>query len=250
MRRSIGSALEATTVLTTISSFVTRAPLKAAVHSAALQFTWDSRALAIADHDTVTLVPMHDGQPQQVAVPGAQALAAFADQIWIATRDGVLVQLARDGQRIGQCTLPADPDALLLPATVGPSAALWTSNPLQLVVDSPDEDGAGEIHSVMGTLDGAILVAGRRCAHYAGGRLMLPSGLVVSLEHGVRVTGGTTVLDGTALAVVGEHPRGRTLSIISLQGGRVLRSLNVPLGTMKSIMRRGLLQLRGCVDDA
>ena len=25
---------------------------------------------------------------------------------------------------------------------------------------------------------------------------------------------------------------------------------NVPLGTMKSIMRRGLLQLRGCVDDA
>jgi RNA polymerase sigma-70 factor (ECF subfamily) len=42
----------------------------------------------------------------------------------------------------------------------------------------------------------------------------------------------------------------RTAFFDGLTDAELAERKNVPLGTMKSIVRRGLLQLRGCVDDA
>src|SRR5512140_2011664 len=109
--------------------------MKTIVHSSQLQFTRDGRTLVVVEPDAVTLIELRDDARQRIALPGAQAIAAFADQIWVATRAGAVIRFARDGRQLEEHAVPTDPSALLIPTTIGPPAALWTARAPVMVLD-------------------------------------------------------------------------------------------------------------------
>jgi hypothetical protein len=133
--------------------------MKLPVHSSQLQFTRDGRTLVIAAPDAIALLALGSDERRQVAISGVQAVAAFADQIWVATRGGQLVRLTGDGRPLDRHALPADPDAQLIPAAIGPPAARWTARPPLALVDD-----LGALAIAPGPSDAAIPIAGRRFA--------------------------------------------------------------------------------------
>lgn len=74
--------------------------MRTLIHSSRLQFTRDGRTLIVAEPDAVTLVELRDDTRRQIAIPGVQAVAAFADQVWVATQAGAVIRLARDGRQL------------------------------------------------------------------------------------------------------------------------------------------------------
>jgi hypothetical protein len=205
------------------------------IHSSQLQFTRDGRTLAVAEADAVTLVELHGEGRRRIPISGVQAVAAFADQVWVATRTGALIRLASDGRQLDEHALPVDPDAVLIPTTIGAPAALWTARePVMLV------DDLGSLASISTNIDAAIPIAGRRFATYAGPRLTLPAGLSTTPALGGRITGGGVVLEGTSLALIAEHVRGRDMVVLALASGRILQTVAVLPGTVRFAARRGL----------
>jgi hypothetical protein len=209
--------------------------MKATVQSGQLQFTRDGRTLVVAEPDAVTLVELRGDARRRIAIPGVQAVAAFADQVWVATRTGALIRLTGDGRPLDEHALPIDADGLLIPTTIGGPAALWTGGePVMLV------DDLGTLATIPSHGDTAIPIAGRRFARYAGPRLTLPAGTAVTLASGAQIAGGSVVFEGTSLALVAEHPRGRDIIVLALASGRILQTLALPPGTVRIAARRGL----------
>jgi hypothetical protein len=209
--------------------------MKTSVHSSQLQFTRDGRTLVVAEPDGVAFVEVRGDGRRRIAIPGVQAVAAFADQVWVATRTGALIRLGTDGRRLDEHALPIDPDGLLIPATIGGPAALWTGREAVALLDA-----LGSLAIVPGDLDAAIPIAGRRFVRSAGPRLTLPAGTTVTLAGAVQIAGGSVIIDGTSLALVAEHPRGRDLIVVALASGRALQRVALPPGTVRIAARRGL----------
>jgi hypothetical protein len=70
--------------------------------------------------------------------------------------------------------------------------------------------------------------------------LTLPAGTAVTLASGAQIAGGSVVFEGTSLALVAEHPRGRDIIVLALASGRILQTLALPPGTVRIAARRGL----------
>lgn len=204
-------------------------------HSSQVQFTRDGRTLVVAEPDAVTLVGLRGDRGRRIPMPGVQAIAAFADQIWVATRAGALIRLARDGRKLDEHALPADPDGVLIPTTIGAPSALWSARESMMLVDD-----LGALAIIPSHVDAGIPVAGRRYAHFAGPRLTIPSGRSTTLAHGLRITGGSVVLEGASLALITEHACGRALAIFALATGCSLQTVDLPEGTVRIAARRGL----------
>ena len=205
------------------------------VHSSQVQFTCDGRTLVVAEPDSITLVEVRGDGRRRIAIPGVQAVAAFADQVWVATRTGTLIRLARDGRQLDEHALPIDPDGVLIPTTIGGPSALWAARDSVMLVDD-----LGSLAIVPSHRDAGIQVAGRRFAHYAGLRLTLPTGLSTTLPSGLRITGGSVLSAGTSIALIVEHGRGRDLVVLALPGGRPLQTIGLPPGTIRIASGRGL----------
>lgn len=204
-------------------------------HSSRLQFTRDAALLAVAGTDEVVLVEPRGRIRRRIPVPDVQAIAAFADQIWVATGRGILQRFATDGRRLDEQALPIGSCGTLVPTTIGGPAALWTGHEPMMLLDD-----LGLLVRARVSTDAAIPIAGRRVAHHAGPRLTLPAGTVVALADGAQVAGGSVILDGTSLAVVAEHPRGRDVVVLALASGRVIQRIALPPGMVRVAARRGL----------
>jgi hypothetical protein len=214
------------------------------VHSSELQFTRDGSTLAIAERDGVTLVQLRDQRRRQVALSDVQAIAAFAEQVWVATSTGVLHRLGADGRQVDEQPLPVDVDAILIPTMIGVSAALWSGREPVLLVDD-----LGRLATVPLQVGAAIPIAGRRFAHHVAApgsspRLTLPAGNSVTLAGALQIAGGSVILDGTALALVTEAPSGRGIVVLALACGRTLQTVSVPPGLVRIAARRGLAVVR------
>lgn len=98
--------------------------MRTRVHSGRLQFTRDGRTLIVAEPDGVTFVELRGDGRRQIAISNVQAVAAFADQVWVATRAGVVIRLGTDGRQLDEHALPSDPDGALIPTSIGGPAAL------------------------------------------------------------------------------------------------------------------------------
>ena len=227
--------------MTALSSLRSNSPTVSQVHSNRLQFTRAGNVLAVAGANGVSFVDRDCRTPHEVDITGVQAIAAFSDQVWAVTHDGVLIRLGLDGRQLGKHQLPIDPEGMLVPTTIGVPAALWTGHePVTLL------DDLGSLSAVPGRLD-AIPVAGRRLAQYAGPRLTLPSGVTVTLANAAQIIGGSVVFDGASLAMVAKHPGGRDIVVVALASGRVLRTVPLPPGVVRIAARRGLAVVH---DDA
>lgn len=204
-------------------------------HSSQVQFTRDGHTLVVAEPDAVTLVELRDDSRRRIAIPGVQAVAAFADQIWVATRAGALIRLARDGHRLDEHALPADPEGVLIPTTIDGPSALWAARESVLLVDD-----LGSLAIIPSHIDAGIPIARRRFAHYAGPCLTLPTGRSTTLRSGHRITGGCVLGEGTSIALIAEHDRGRDLAVLALPSGCQLQTVSLPPGPVRIAARRGL----------
>jgi hypothetical protein len=205
------------------------------VHSSQLQFTRDGRTLVVAERDGVSFVELHGDGRRRIAISEVQAIAAFADQVWVATRTGALHRLGADGRPLDEHALPIDPDGALIPTTMGGPSALWTGRELMMLVDDLGRFTFLPVH-----VDAAIPIVGRRLVHYVGPRLTLPAGTAVTLASGAQVAGGCVILDGASLAVIAEHRHGRSIVVLVLASGSELRTVPIPPGTVRIAARRGL----------
>lgn len=188
----------------------------------------DGRTLVVAEPDAVTLVELQGDGRRRIEIPGVQGIAAFADQIWVATRTGALIRLARDGSRIDEHALPSDAQGVLIPAMIDGPSALWAARESVLVVED-----LGSVSIVPSHLDAGIPIARRRFAHYAGLRVTLPTGRSTTLGSGLRISGGSVVLAGTALALIAEHAHGRDLVVLALPSGCPLQTIGLAPGTVR-----------------
>jgi len=209
--------------------------MRTQVHSSQLQFTRDGSTLVVAEPDGVTFVELRGDSRRRVAISGVQAVAAFVDQVWVATRTGALVRLGTDGRQLDEHVLPIDPDGVLIPTTIGGPAALWTGRESVMLLDD-----LGSLAVIPGQFDATIPITGRRFARYGGPRLTLAAGTSVTLASAARIVGGSVMFDGASLALVTEHPRGRDIVILALASGRVLQTVALPPGTVRIAARRGL----------
>ncbi|HEY6177777.1 MAG TPA: hypothetical protein VIX73_25150, partial [Kofleriaceae bacterium] len=206
--------------------------MKGRVHSTQLQFTRDGAALIVAEPDGVSLVARAGDRRWHVALAGVQAIAAFADQVWAATRTGTLVRLGLDGRRHDEHAIPIAADGALIPTAIGGAAALWTGGESAGLFDD-----LGRFSVVAGQFHAAIPISGRRFARYAGPRLTLPAGTEVDLARAAQIVGGSAILDGTSLALVVEHPGGRDIVVVALASGRTLGTVALPPGTVRIAAR-------------
>lgn len=200
-----------------------------------IQFTRDGSTLVVVEPDAVAFVEIHGKACRRVALSGAQTVAAFADQVWVATRNGVLARLSADGRQHDEHALPIDPDGLLIPTTIGGPAALWTGRESVMLLDD-----LGSLVIIPGQFGAAVPISGRRFVQYAGPRLILPAGTTVTLANAAQIVGGTVIFDGTSLALVTEHPHGRDIVVLALASGRTLRRVALPPGMVRIAARRGL----------
>jgi hypothetical protein len=205
------------------------------VHSSQVQFTRDGRTLVVAEPDAVTLVELPGDGRRRISIPDVQAVAAFEDQVWVATRTGTLIRLDRDGRKLDEHALPVDPDGVLIPTMIDGPSALWAARESVILVDD-----LGSLGIVPSHIDAGIPVARRRFAHHTGPRVTLPTGRSTTLAFGLRITGGSVVLEGTAIALIAEHARGRDLAVLELTTGRVLQTIGLPPGTVRIAARRGI----------
>ena len=97
--------------------------------------------------------PRGDGR-RRTPIAGVQRGAAFAGQVWVATRAGVLIRLGIDGRQLDEHALPIDPDGLpirrcseapRIARVVGDTAEVWgpTQSPTITQVFVADALGIG-----------------------------------------------------------------------------------------------------------
>lgn len=210
-------------------------PVRTWIHSSQLQFTRDGSRLVVAESDRVTFIELRGDNRRRIAIAGVQALAAFSDQVWVATRAGCVTRFAIDGRQLDEHALPVDPDGTLIPTTIGSAAAVWTGRaPVMLV------DDLGSLVATPGECHATIPIVGRRTARFSGSRLTLPAGTVVPLANAAQIVGGGVVFDGTSLALVTEHPRGREIAVVGLASGRRHQTVGLAPGALRLAARRGL----------
>jgi len=124
---------------------------------------------------------------------------------------------------------------VLIPTTIGSPAALWAARESVMLVDD-----LGALAVIPSHMDAGIPIARRRFAHHAGSRLTLPTGRSTTLASGLRITGGSVVFEGTSIALIAEHARGRDIVVLALASGCPLQTVGLPPGTVRIAARRGL----------
>jgi hypothetical protein len=179
---------------------------------------------------------------RHISILEVQSIAVFDDQIWVATAAGIVRRVGLDGRALDAQPLSLDPDGSLIPTTIGAPAALWTGRDPVLLLDD-----LGSLAHVPAPSGAVIPIAGRRMAQYAGSRVSLPSGASLALADGAQIAGGSAILDGSSLAIVAEHARGREIVVVALVSGRIVQRMALPAGTTRIGARRGLAVVQ---DDA
>lgn len=177
--------------------------------------------------------PDGDHPTTRLAIAGARALAAFPDQLWIATADDQLSRVDYAGRALAPLRpLPVANRPLLQPAPCGAPAAVWSANPA-LVVSGEDPPS---------TLDAdlALPLTARRLVIARGRKLTLPSGLITMLPPNTTVLGGAVMTDGKAAVLVIAHPGGRELIVVALGTGQIGQRHALPSTTVRVAIDRGL----------
>ncbi|HEV7554597.1 MAG TPA: hypothetical protein VGO00_04020, partial [Kofleriaceae bacterium] len=202
----------------------------------ALTFDRCGTSLIAVEADAISIVELGArARTLRLPIADARAVVGFDDQLWIVTHDDALLRVDRFGHPIGQMeTLPFCPRAHLEPAPCGPPAAIWGSE-LALI------DDFGEIaRTELAEPDLALPLTGRRFVTVRGTKLVLPSGLVVSLAPNTTVLGGVVMSDGKRVTLLVAHGGARQLVVISLGTGQIAQRCAMPSMTVRIATRRGV----------
>jgi ATPase family associated with various cellular activities (AAA) len=200
-----------------------------------LQFTRDGQTLVVVEPDTLVLVALDGDRRQRIEISGIRSAAVVSDQVWVADHTGALLRLTCDGRSLGR-HVPSSAGRIVA-ASIGVPAALWHGQTSSLLIDD-----LGTLSCVdVGSTDQVIPIAGRKFGKFTGSRLVLPSGATCTLPSGARISGGATVFDGAALAVVAETQHAREIKLVSLTSATVSQSIAIPHGAIRIAARRGIV---------
>ena len=203
-----------------------------------IQFTRDGQHVAaLVDKGTVAIRHAQRNERRDFeAIDGAQSIAAFADQVWVATRAGDLQRLGLDGRILGEHRIACDGDGTLLPTAVGAPAALLLGRKPTLALDD-----LGTLAVLDTDHDAIAPIAGRRYVRATSSRVFLPNGTSCSLPAGTQLVGAHVIFDGASIALV--SGRGLVL-VVALANGRVQQSLQLPGELICVAAARGVAAVR------
>jgi hypothetical protein len=220
-------------------------PTPTTLLGSSLVFDRAGQRLVAVDSDAIAVVELRaSSSTTRLAIRDARAAAAFADQLWVATRDDELARLDYNGRLLGPVrALPFAPRAVLHPAPWGAAAAVWSSSPALALVD----DFGQLVDTEVADVDVALPLTGRRLVTARGARLTLPSGLATVLAPGTTVLGGAAMADGKLITLLVGHGNSRLLVAVSLGTGQIAQRCAIPLATVRIATRRNLaiVQLDG-----
>jgi AAA+ superfamily predicted ATPase len=195
-----------------------------------LQFTRDARRLFGVDGDGITTIERR-GARQHLAIPGAEAIAAFSDQLWT-IRDAQLERWTLDG-RLLDATSVLDGAGALTPTLVGPAAATWGKH---LWVDD-----LGSLRQIA-IEDDVLPFIGRRTvtlARQRGTAIARLGAATWTLPPAAHVVAVAALFDGAGVALVVERGDLRE-AWIGTPGGVVHHRIELPVGELRIAARRGL----------
>jgi hypothetical protein len=208
-------------------------PFAAGFCASCLQLTSDGGHVVYADRARVVSID-RGGATRDLAIARVEAVAAFADQLWI-VRDGALERRQLDGRALGEpIALPAT--GRLIPALAGPPAAAW-------VGASPRAwfDDLGQLRDVE-LPAGALPFAGRRhfVLKHSGTQVALGPA-TWSLPATTRLLAAGALFDGTgALLLLGRRDGLELWS--STASGRVQQRIGLPAEAVVRVAgRRGIV---------
>ncbi|HEX7843371.1 MAG TPA: ATP-binding protein [Kofleriaceae bacterium] len=188
--------------------------------------------------DAISVVELGaGGQTTRLPIRDARAIAAFAEQLWVATHDDQLARIDLAGRPLGPVrALPFAARAMLQPAPCGPPAAVWSSSPALALIDDFGQLATAEIAEV----DVALPLTGRRIVTARGAKLTLPSGLVAKLPPNTTVLDGAVMVDGKSVTLLAAHAGSRQLVAVSLGTGQITQRCTVPSTPVRIATRRSL----------
>jgi hypothetical protein len=200
-----------------------------------LVFDRTGQTLVAVEPDVISVVELGaGGQTTRFPIHDARAVAAFADQLWVATYDNQLARVDHAGRPLGPVhSLPFSARAVLQPTPSGPAAAVRSSKPAFALVDDFGQFVATELVDV----DIALPLIGRRFVTVRGGKLTLPSGMVPMLPPNTTVLGGAVMADGKSVTLLVTHAGARQLIVISLGTGQIAQRCRTPSSTVRIATR-------------
>jgi len=201
-----------------------------------LVFDRTGQTLVTVEPDAISVTQLvARGQTMRLPTNNARTVAAFDDQVWIATHDNQFVHINHAGRPIGPAhSLPFSARAMLQPAPCGPAAAAWSSKPAFALVDDFGQFAATELVDV----DIAFPLTGGRFVTARGAKLTLPSGLVTILPPNTTVLGGAVMADGKSVTLLVAHAGGHQLIGVSLGTGQITHRCPTPSSTVRIATRR------------
>src|SRR6185503_8023288 len=213
-------------------------PTPTTLLGSALVFDRPGQRLVAVDPDAIAVVELYPaGQTTRLAIRDARAVAAFADQLWVATHRDELARMDYTGRLLAPVrSLPFAARAVLHPAPWGAAAAVWSSTPALALLD----DFGQLVDTEIADVDLALPLTGRRFVTARGARLALPSGLVIVLAPGTTVLGGAAAADGKLLTLLVGLGGSRQLIGIALGTGQIAQRCAIPSATVRLATRRGL----------
>ena len=130
-----------------------------------MAFDRSGQTLIAAAREAILIIELDaGGRTTRLPIRDARAVAAFPDQLWIATHDDQLVRVDLAGRLLGAPhALPFAARAVLEPAPCGPPAAIWPSTPAVALIADSGRLAAAELADV----DLALPLIGRRLANLA-----------------------------------------------------------------------------------
>jgi ATPase family associated with various cellular activities (AAA) len=204
----------------------------------AMVFDRTGQTLVAREPDAISVIRFDRDQTTRLPFQRARAIAAFDDQLWIATCDDQLVRVDPAGRLLAPAhALPFATRAALQPAPCGPAAAVWSSTPALALIDDFGQLAA----TALGDVDLALPFTGRRFVTARGAKLTLPSGIVTMLPPNSIVLGGSVMADGKSVTLVVGQAGGRQLIVVSLGTGQIVQCRAAPSSTMRLASRRGLI---------
>jgi hypothetical protein len=205
-----------------------------------LCFDRSGNRLAIVDREAVSIVDLASSRTRRLAHADARAVAAFDDQIWIATSGDELARFDDAGRPIGATiALPFAETPALQPAPCGPPAAAWASTPALVALDDLGQLVVTEVDA-----DVVIPLTGRRHVVVRGARATTPTGLVAQLAPGATVLGGAVLRDGKSAVLLVAHGGGRQLVTLALGAGRVVATCSIATGAVRVAIGRAIAAIQ------
>ena len=166
---------------------------------------------------------------------GVRAIAAFRDQVWLAT-ERAIERFDLQAKPLGEpAELPEDFAAWHV-APCGAPGVIALGHPPTGYVD----DLGTLVACKLPEADALVPFTARRVVSISGQRLQLPSGIATRLPLGTRLTGALVLADGKWLVLTAMREGRRELCVLSMGSGQWLTRLALAPGNVQIAARRAI----------